>query len=115
MARFDYRRLRDELRTAATNRYIYIGLGALFLVGFALFVVVNFFLMPDYTRQNVSVEVPRVINLPYDEAESILRRLDLRVEQERQQFNPRVPRNHVVDQRPRPHSPSNLDGGCTFR
>ena len=59
-------------------------------------------LMPSYTRHDVSIQVPDVENQPFEEARSLLRDQDLRVEREVGRYNPNVDQNVVVDQTPLP-------------
>ena len=94
------RRAIDELRSLGTNRYFYIGVGALVAVGLVLFVLLNYFLLPGYTRHDTSIAVPRVVNLSFEEAAEILSEHQLRVERESQRFDPDAPRDAVVDQTP---------------
>lgn len=96
------RRIGDEVRSLFSNRYFYIGIGLLLGLGVVLFVALNYFLLPDYTRHDETIAVPRVVDLPYEQAAEELRRLDLRVERETQRFDPDVPRDVVVDQLPAP-------------
>lgn len=95
-----FRRAGAEIKSVLTNRYLYIGVGVLLLLGIGLFVVFNYMLMPAYTRHDANILVPRVVDLSYDEAERLLREHDLRVEQEAQRFDPDAPRDAVVDQTP---------------
>lgn len=84
-----------------TNPYFWRGIGIIALVVALTYVAVDRWLMPNYTRYGVSVEVPDVTEQPYEEAAEQLIQRDLRVQREPiQQFNPNVPRDEVVDQNP---------------
>ena len=84
-----------------TNMYFWNGLIVLLLLFFGAYLLVDRVIMPDYTRHEVTVQVPSVTDRPFDEAVEVLSRYDLDVEREAQEFNPNVAREVVVDQRPR--------------
>lgn len=91
--------MRDLLR----NRYLWFGLGGLFLICLVLYVLFDSVLMPAYTRHDVTVEVPSVRELPFEEASELIDDRGLRVEQEVQRYNPSYPKGVVVDQNPPPN------------
>lgn len=66
------------------------------------YVLVNDLLMPKLTRQGAHIQVPNVINRPYDQARNNLEALGLHVERIVQQYNPAFARDVVVDQNPSP-------------
>jgi len=82
------------------NGYLWVGLAALALLLFGAYLIVDRFVMPEYTRHDVSVQVPSVTERPFDEAVEVLQRYDLEVQRETQSFNPAVPLDVVVDQSP---------------
>jgi len=84
-----------------TNMYFWNGLIVLLLLFLGAYLLVDRVIMPDYTRHEVTVQVPSVTDRPFDEAVEVLSRYDLDVEREAQEFNPNVAREVVVDQRPR--------------
>ena len=85
----------------ATNKYFWVGIGVLLVVTAVMYLVVNEVVMPSYTRHDVSVTVPRVVDRPFEEASQLLQRRDLQVERQRtRQYNPNVPRGEVLDQQP---------------
>lgn len=94
----------NGLRSILMNKYFWMGLGVLAAIGVLIYLVVNFILMPMYTRHDVAITVPSVINRPIEEAERVLRERNLRVEKVNQRFNPGIPRDVVVDQSPGPES-----------
>lgn len=73
-------------------------------VGIAGLVFFNAVLMPAYTRQEVSISVPNVQLMPFEQASRIIEANDLRPERIVQRFNPSVPRDVVVDQNPPPEA-----------
>lgn len=66
--------------------------------------LLNFAIMPLWTRHDAVVTVPEVRHLPMEEAVSTLRRLGLRGELREQPFNPNIPADIVVDQNPLPNT-----------
>jgi beta-lactam-binding protein with PASTA domain len=87
-------------RTLLKNPFFWGGAAVLALIGTTLYFVVDAWLMPAYTRQDVEIVVPDVRQMPYEEAERVLTAQKLRVEREEQRFNPNLPRDVVVDQKP---------------
>lgn len=85
-----------------TNRYFWIGLGLLAITFFVLYLVIDDVIMPDYTRQEAAVNVPDVRHQSYDDAARILHAANLEVEQVAERFNPRLPRDVVIEQSPQP-------------
>lgn len=95
------RHLGEWFRALGKNTYFWLGLGGLFLLMGGLYLLVDDIVMPNYTRHDVSVTVPRVVDRPLEEANQILRRSNLQVEHQRaRQYNPNVPRGEVLDQQP---------------
>lgn len=95
--------LRDWLHRLGTNRYFWTGLAVLGVVAAVVYVTFNSFVMPAYTRHDVSITVPNVEEMPVEEARDVLQQKGLQVEQQQGRYNPNVPRDLVVDQSP-PHS-----------
>lgn len=83
------------------NRYFWGGLAAFLVLGLALYVLLNYLVLPAYTRHDAALTVPEVINQPFEQAAQELRARDLQVERVVQRFNPNLPRDVVVDQNPR--------------
>jgi serine/threonine-protein kinase len=78
-----------------------LGLAAGF--GFFIFLL-NYAVMPLWTRHDAGIEVPEVRQLPAEEAVDVLERAGLRPERREQPFNPNLPADIVVDQTPLPNS-----------
>jgi len=89
------------VRSLLSNGYLWAGLGTLIAVALILYVAVNYLVMPTYTRHDVTVAVPPVLNQSFEEAKSALEARDLRVERVTDRFNPDLPRDVIVDQNPR--------------
>ncbi len=92
------------LKPVATSRYLWLGLLALGggLVG--IFLLMNYVVMPIYTRQGTAVTVPEVRQLSFEQAHNIVEDRDLRPERREQPFNPSLPRDVVIDQNPPPNA-----------
>lgn len=99
-----FRRAKHTLRRLVTNGYIWAGLVVLLLLLVGAYFLFNNVLMPSYTRHDVSVTVPRVLNQPFDQAKQELEAKGLRVERSVQRFNPDLPRDVVADQNPAPNA-----------
>lgn len=82
------------------NRYLWIGLALLLVVGLVAVIVVNGLLLPNYTRHGVSVTVPDVTRMSFEDAQASLEAVDLRVERQEQRYNSNFPRNVVIEQLP---------------
>lgn len=92
------------LRATLVNRYFWLGVVVLLALGGVLALLVNNLLMPTYTRHEVAVMVPDVLQRPVDEASALLQQQDLQVETLTQRYNPALPRDVVIDQNPAPES-----------
>lgn len=88
--------------TLLKNVYFWLGLLMLVGLGLGFYFLLDDVLMPRYTRHDVAVEVPDVIEMPFQEAKQALERRDLRVQRQVGRYNPNVGQNVVVDQTPRP-------------
>ncbi len=90
----------DYVVSLVRNPLFWGGVGFFVVLGVAGLVFVDEVLMPTYTRQDVSIEVPNVQNMPFEQASRIIEANDLRPERIVHRFNPNVPRDVVVDQNP---------------
>lgn len=82
------------------DRSLWVGLSSI-LVGLLVGVVLlNYAVMPIWTRHNASVSVPNVRSLSAGEAERALVLAGLDAEQREQPFNPNTPADVVVEQSP---------------
>lgn len=90
------------LRPTLTSRYLWLGLAGLLGVLLALYLTLNYVVMPLYTRHGVEVTVPETRELPYEQAAQVIEGRDLRPERRNQPYNPNLPRDVVVDQNPAP-------------
>jgi len=66
--------------------------------------LLNYAVMPLWTRHDAVVTVPEIRQMPMEEAEATLRRIGLRAELREQPFNPNIPADIVVDQNPLPNT-----------
>lgn len=90
------------LRSVFSDRTFWfglLGLGASLLV---FLLLLNFAVMPIWTRHSSSVEVPSVQDLSPLDADRTLRLAGLDAERREQPFNPNLPPDAVVDQSPAP-------------
>lgn len=92
-----------SIRQYVTNPYLYAGLAGLAAVSAVLYLVFNLWLMPSFTRHDVSISVPDVIDLNEDEAMAELEEAGLRAESVILR-KPNLPRDVVIDQTPPPHA-----------
>lgn len=96
-----FKRMWNGIISLITNKYFSIGLLLMVLLVGAGYFIFDRVLMPSYARFNVSVTVPKVTDLPIEDAEVLLQSQDLQVQVEPGRYNPKIPRNVVVDQNPK--------------
>ena len=101
MSRSAIGRVRRQARLLAGNGYFWGGLVVLLLLALVGYWLLNSVVMPSYTRHDAAVTVPRVTSEPFQEARETLAAKDLSVERVVQQYNPRLPRDVVVEQEPK--------------
>jgi beta-lactam-binding protein with PASTA domain len=97
-----FRQYLDWAKPVLRSRYLWLmlsGLGAFLLL---IYVVVDQFVMPTYTRHSVAVLVPDTRGLPVAEADSILSSNDLEIRHVVAPYVPTLARDAVVDQDPEP-------------
>lgn len=92
------------LKRILTNKYLYICIGSLILIGVISLIAMDKFIMPLYTNYNEGVTVPDVTRISYDEALILLSGSGLRVEVADRRSNSAFPANYVIDQTPSPES-----------
>ncbi|MEZ4701879.1 MAG: PASTA domain-containing protein [Rhodothermales bacterium] len=86
-----------------TNKYFGIGLfGLIVLIGSGYFVF-DKMLMPSIVGHQDQILVPDVSEMPVEQAEATLTQMNLEPRVESSRFNPKLPRDVVVDQSPRPN------------
>ena len=71
---------------------------------FVLYLAIDQFVMPAYTRHDTIVQVPDMRGLQADAADSLLLAADLQVRHVVAPFVPTMPRDAVVDQDPEPNA-----------
>lgn len=89
-----------RFKALLANQYFWAGLGGLTLVLAVLYILVNSFVMPVYTRHGDTVEIPQVIEAPYEEAEATLRAAGFEVEKISRRFGTDAQQGQVMDQTP---------------
>ena len=92
------------LKPVVTHRYFWLGLLAVVGSLLGLYLMMNYVVMPIYTRQGAVVTVPEVRELSYEQAHNLVEDRDLKPERRDQPFNPSLPRDAVVDQNPQPNA-----------
>ncbi|MEQ9265213.1 MAG: PASTA domain-containing protein [Balneolaceae bacterium] len=88
------------LKRLLTNKFFYISIVTIALVGAATLYVFDAFLMPMYTNYNEGVTVPDVTRVSLEEAEVLLTSYGLRFEVADRRSNSAFPANYVIDQSP---------------
>ncbi len=87
------------------NPYLWGGLFALLIVSLLVYLVVDRWLVPAYTRHGVAQYVPDVRQLPYEQAAQLLLAQGLRPERvPARRFRPDLPIETVLDQTPPPQA-----------
>ena len=89
-------------RPVLTGSTFWLGLLAIVGVLLGFYLVMNYVVMPAYTRQGVEARVPEVRELPFEQANTIIGGRGLQAERRDQPYNPSIPRGVVVDQNPAP-------------
>ncbi len=84
----------------------YFGMGVIGLVAFIGigYIVFDKLIMPNSVGHADQILVPDVSEMPVEQAKAVLEQLDLQARVESSRFNPKLPRDVVVDQSPRPNS-----------
>jgi beta-lactam-binding protein with PASTA domain len=85
---------------AASNLYLWLGLLGLGLIAYLGLTLFDHVLMPTYTRQGESVEVPQVEAMPVEDALAALEARGLRAERVESRFVGTRPPNEVLEQEP---------------
>lgn len=96
-------KLITTIRSVITNPWLWVGMVGLAGISAVLYVAFNSFLMPAFTRHEVSIQVPDVMSLSMEQAADSLTAAGLRAE-EVVLRKPNLPRDVVIDQNPPPLS-----------
>ncbi len=87
------------------NPFLWRGLAGLLMLAFLLYLLVDRWLMPTYTRHGVVQYVPDVRQLPFDQAARILEAQGLQAARvPARRFRPDLPVEIVLDQTPPPQA-----------
>lgn len=92
----------DWARPVVLSRYLWLMLVGLAAILFVLYLVLDRFIMPTYTRHDVTVSVPETRGLQVASADSVLLANGLQIRHVVSPFIPTLPRNAVVEQDPKP-------------
>ncbi|MDZ4699183.1 MAG: PASTA domain-containing protein [Rhodothermales bacterium] len=91
------------LKDLLSNPYFGIGMLGLGLFIGTGYIVFDKLIMPNSVGHRDTILVPDVSEMPVEQAEATLRQLNLQARVESSRFNPKLPRDVVVDQSPRPN------------
>jgi beta-lactam-binding protein with PASTA domain len=89
------------MRRYLTNPYVWAGLVGIGMISAVMYLVLNLWVMPSFTRHDASITVPDVINLSEEAATASLEAEALSAETVILR-KPNLPRNVVIDQNPPP-------------
>ncbi len=103
MAQTKEPRFTERFRALLSNSYLWKGFGVIVAFITVAYLLVNYLLMPAYTRHGVSISVPDVLDYSYEDAADAVIAQGLRPEEVRLR-KPNLPRNVVIDQNPPPNS-----------
>ncbi len=92
------------IKPVITHRYFWLGLLAIVGALLGLYLMMNYVVMPVYTRQGAAVIVPEVRELSFEQASNLVEDRNLKPERRDQPFNPSLARDAVVDQNPQPNA-----------
>lgn len=90
----------DDIKEVLKTKTFWGGVFGIFGVILGLLVLMHFLIMPWYTLQGRSVQVPSVVNLPAEKAITALEDAGFIVEKREQYHNPAFPVGVVAEQRP---------------
>lgn len=94
----------DQLVTVLTSRTFWLGVLVIFFGLIALGLLMNYAVMPLYTRHDAAVEVPDLAYMNPDEARGVLSRRGLDAQMRDRPFNPLDSADVVVEQTPEAHT-----------
>lgn len=90
----------DMIKYLFTNKYFYISLAGLALLGAVTIFVADTWILPSYTNYNEGITVPDVTKVSLEEAETLLTGYGLRFEVAERRANAAYPADYVIDQNP---------------
>lgn len=90
------------IKQLLTNKYFYISVIGIALLGAVTLLAFDKIVMPIYTNYNEGVTVPDVTRISLAEAEELLENYGLRVEVADRRSNSAFPADYVIDQAPSP-------------
>lgn len=93
----------EKIKTIFWPGTIYVGVTIVVLA--VLYLLMDYFVMPLYTRQHQSIEVPNVTHLSYTAAEKILKKAGLKTVKAGEKYDENFPPGFVLFQNPEAGSP----------
>ena len=95
--------IRDLLIKVLSNRGVKL-IGAVVALFVALALVLDWIVMPVYTKHGEAVEVPNVLSMRYEEAKNALEADGFSIIKSDERFDEKYPIGYVVEQNPRPNA-----------
>ncbi|HRK75392.1 MAG TPA: PASTA domain-containing protein [Rhodothermales bacterium] len=90
----------DDIKEVLKTKTFWLGIFGTIGVLIGLFILMHFLILPWYTMQGRSMEVPNVVNMPKERAMAVLEDAGFIVETREQFHNPAFPVGVVGEQRP---------------
>jgi len=94
---------RDVIVAVLTNRFVKL-IGSVVALFLAFALMLDWIIMPIYTKHSEGVEVPNVVSMRYEEAKSALEAEGFEIIKSDERFDEKYPVGYVVEQIPRPHA-----------
>jgi len=94
---------RTALIAILSNRFVKL-LGSIVALFLAFVLMLDWIILPVYTKHGEAVEVPNVVALRYEEAKSKLETDGFEIIKSGERVDERQPVGYVVEQNPRPHA-----------
>jgi serine/threonine-protein kinase len=95
--------VRDFIIAVLTNRFVKL-LGSVVALFLAFALMMDWIIMPVYTKHGEAVEVPNIVSMRYEEAKSALEADGFEIIKSDERFDEKAPVGYVVEQNPRPHA-----------
>jgi len=94
---------RDLIIAILSNRYVKL-IGSIMALFLAFGLMLDWMILPIYTKHGEAVEVPNVVSMRYEEAKSILEAEGFEIIKSSERIDEKSPVGYVVEQNPRPHA-----------
>jgi serine/threonine-protein kinase len=94
---------RDLIIAILSNRYVKLA-GSIIALFLTFGLVLDWMIMPIYTKHGEAVEVPNVVSMRYEEAKSKLEDEGFEIIKSGERIDEAAPVGYVIEQNPRPHA-----------